>query len=120
MQINDTTIAITQHNPALQIYNVFVNVIRLVRVVTSSGTQKSETVIVSNMPCEIRWRTGKERILFDKTTYFRDATLRCRVQAETITTKDVISYDGLKYEIVSVIDLRNLHKLLVIDIRRVE
>lgn len=120
MQINDTTIAITQHNPALQVYNAFVDVIRLVRVVTSSGTQKSETVIVSNMPCAIRWRSGKERILFNKTTYFRDATLRCRVQAETITTNDIIRHNGLDYEIVSAIDVRNLHKLLVIDIRRVE
>lgn len=118
--VNDTTIAITRHTPALQVYNVFVDVIRLVKVVTSTGTQDDETVIVGNMPCKIRWRTGRERILFDKTSYFRDATLRCRVQAATITTNDIIRHAGLDYEIVSVIDDRNLGVLLIIDIRRVQ
>lgn len=120
MQINDTTIAITSHSPALQIYNVVVDVIRLTKVSTSTGIESSETVVVSNMPCEIRWKTGRERILFDKMSYFRDATLKCRVQGATISTNDIIRYAGLDYEIVSVIDLRNLHKLLAIDIRRVQ
>lgn len=120
MQINNTTIAITSHSPSLQIYNVVVDVIRLTRISTSTGIQESKETIVSNMLCSIRWRTGSERILFDKMSYFRDATLRCRSQGKTITKADRIRHGGLDYEIVSVIDVNNLGQLLMIDIRRVE
>ncbi len=119
MQINRTTIDITAHNPALQIYNVVVDVIRLVKVPGSTGIDETEVVLVSGLQAHIRWRTGRERILFDKTTWFRDATLKCRVQAVTITTHDRIRHNGLDFEIVSLIDVNNLGRRLLMDIRRI-
>ncbi len=120
MQINGTTIRISQHTPALQIYNVVVDVVRVIKVVTSTGTEDSEEVIVPSMQGHIRWRVGRERIMFDKVSYFRDATLRCRRPGVTITTNDCIRFNGLDYEIVSIIDVRNLGILLSIEIKRTQ
>ncbi len=120
MEINGTTIRISQHTPALQIYNVVVDVIRLVRVATSTGTEESEQIIVSSLAAHIRWRSGSEKVLFDKNTYFRDATLRCRQPVVTVTTNDRIRYNGLDYEIVGIVDVKNLGILLSMEIRRVQ
>lgn len=120
MQIGSTTISITQSNPSLQIYNVIVSVIRPVNEVTSTGTEETETTLIASLSAHIVWRTGRERILFDKSTYFRDATLICRTPAGVvITTRDRVRHNGLDYEIVSLIDIRNLGRRLRMDIRRI-
>lgn len=121
MRINGTTINITAHSPSLQIYNCIVDVVRPVKVPTSTGIGESTTTLISNMECEIEWKREAEKILFDKETYFLDAVLLCRkVAGVTIKTSDRIVYQGDVFEIVGVIDIDNLGRLLRIAIRRIK
>lgn len=106
---------------AVAIYNITVNVVRKAKVNTAHGLTETPSNVVSNMPARIRWNRGKERLMFDKQTAYRDGTLHCRVPAGvTITTTDRIEYNGQSFEIVSVNDFRNLGRLLAIGIKRIE
>jgi len=118
IHVNGTTIAGVSTSNALSIYNVFVDVVRVTRINTALGMEEIERVIVSNHPAHIKWKMGSEKIQFDKTTHYRDATLRCR--ATDVTTKDRIRYLDQMYEIVDVVDVRNLGQLLSMDIKRIE
>ncbi len=121
MRINGTTIAITAHNPSLQIYNVVVDVVRPVRVTTSTGISESTSTLISNLPCAIEWKNENERILFDKETYFLDAVLTCRnVAGVTVKTSDRVVYRSDVFEIVGVIDIDNLGRRLRIALRRIK
>ena len=120
MRINRTTIGVTAHSPALRIYNVVVDVIRIVKVITSTGEQVSEVVLAGSVPAGIKWKRGSEKVMFDKDTHWLDATLRCRaIAGVTVTDKDMIKFAGESYEIVDVVDVRNLGRLLKIDIRKI-
>jgi len=121
IQVNSTAIEVTGTTNSLQVYNCFVNVVRVARTNTAAGITEVETDVVTNMPCRIRWHTGKERMQFDKQTYYRDATLHCRIPAGiSITNKDRISYKGETFEIVDVQDFRNLGRLLKIGLKRIK
>lgn len=121
IQVNNTTIEASSTYNALQVYNCLVDVVRVTRTVEALGNPESLATLVANMPCRIRWTSGKERMLHDKTTHFIDATLHCRkVAGITITTKDRILYNGKYYEITDVQDFRNLGRLLVISLRKIE
>ena len=86
---------------------------------SSTGLTEAVSVRYSNVAAHIKWRTGNERIQSDKVTYYRDATLRCRVPG-AITTKDRIRYNDQDFEIVNVVDVNNLGRLVSIDIKRIE
>lgn len=121
IHVNSTTIEASGTTNALAIHNCLVDVIRVTRTVQALGNPESLATLISNMPCHIKWTSGKERMLHDKTTHFLDATLHCRVQAGiTITTKDRILYKTQYYEITDVQDFRNLGRLLVIGLRKIE
>lgn len=108
-----------QHTAGFSVYNVTVNVVRIVKTITAHGNPEVPTNVVTNMPARIRWSRGKERLQFDKQTAYRDGTLHCRTPIGiTITTKDRISYNGDDYEITAVEDFRNLGRLLAIGIKR--
>ena len=118
IHVNGTEIGGVSTSNALSIYNVFVDIVRVTRVNTALGMEEIETVIVSNHPAHIKWTRGTEKIQFDKTTHYRDATLRCR--AADVTTKDRIKYLGQMFEIVDLVDVRNLGQLLTMDLKRIE
>lgn len=108
-----------QHTAEFSVYNVVVNVVRIVKTNVGGIAGETPSNVVSNMPARIRWFRGKERLQFDKQTAYRDGTLHCRVPAGvTITTKDRISYNGEEFEITAVEDFRNLGRLLEIGIKR--
>lgn len=119
--VNSTTIRITHHSPSLQIYNCIVDVVRPVKVTTSTGISESTNVLATNWLCAIKWKMGSEKILFDKETYFLDAILTCRViPGVTVETSDRIVYQGDVFEIVGIIDINNLGRRLRIAIRRLK
>lgn len=119
--MNSTIVKATSTYNRLQVYNCFVNVVRVVRTNTAAGISEVPSNVVTNMPCRIRWHTGKERLQFDKQTYYRDATLHCRIPAGvTITNTDKIDYKGETFEIVDVRDFRNLGRLLAIELRKID
>lgn len=120
VRINDTTIEIDAHSPSLQIYNCIVDVVRPVRVTTSTGRQESDDTLASNWPCAIKWKSGTEKVLFNKDTYFLDAILISRViPGVTVKQSDRVIFDGDTFEIVDVRDVNNLHRRLRIALRRV-
>lgn len=121
IQVNDTVIDVAGTTSSIGVYNCFVNVVRIVRTNTAVGISEEPSNVVANMPCRIRFHAGRERMQFDKQTWYRDATLHCRIPAGvTITTKDRIDYKGDIFEIVDVVDFRNLGKLLKIGLKRIE
>lgn len=120
MRINGKTFDIAAHNPSLRVYNCSVDVVRITTVTTSTGKAESRTTLATDWQGAIEWKSGAEKILFDKTTYFQDAVLLCRViPGETVTTNDRIVYQGNDYEIVDVVDIDNLGRRLRIALRRV-
>ena len=121
IQVGDTEIEVTSVVNSVAVYNITVDVIRNTVVVGARGNAKTPVVIVNDMPCTIKWTTGREKMLFKKKTHFLDAVLRCRVPAGvTIVNTDIIEYNSKQYEIVDVVDFNNLGKILVIGLRKVE
>ncbi len=120
IQVGGTKIGLTSVVNSVSVYNITVDVIRDTISVGSRGNTTTPTTIVNDMPCVIKWTSGKEKMLFAKKTHFLDAVLRCRVPSGvTITTSDVIVYNDVTYEIADVVDFNNLGKLLVIGLRKV-
>jgi len=117
LRAGSESIEVSDHTNALAVYNVLVDVIRLTNTNTALGHTESEDTLFSNMPCAIRWKSGSEKILFNKSTHYLDAVLRCRKR--DITTKDRIRLDGSDYEIVDLYDYNNLGRLLVIGLRKI-
>lgn len=121
IQVGDTTIDVTSVANGVAIYNVTVGVTRNAITVTSRGNTPTPTTIVNDLPCTIKWTSGKEKMLFNKKTHLLDAVLRCRVPVGvTIVETDIIEYNSEQYEIVDVVDFNNLGTLLVIGLRKVE
>ncbi len=120
IQVGDTVIEVTSVAHSVAIYNATVDVIRNAITVTSRGNTPTPTTIVNDMPCTIKWTSGREKMLFNKKTHLLDAILRCHVPAGvTIVETDIIEYNSEQYEIVDVVDYRNLGTLLVIGLRKV-
>lgn len=120
IQIGDTPIEMAQVVNSVGVYNVTVDVIRNTVVVGARGNSITPVTIVNDMPCTIKWTSGREKMLFNKKTHILDAVLRCRVPAGVaIVESDIISYNSEQYEIVDVVDFRNLGTLLVIGLRKV-
>ena len=118
--VGDTAIEASFVTNGVAIYNITVDVIRYTVVVGALGNAKTPVTIVNNMLCAIKWTSGKEKMLFNKKTHILDAVLRCRVPVGvTIATSDVVSYNSKTYEIVDIVDYRNLGTLLVIGLRKV-
>lgn len=121
MKINGTEINITATTSALNIYNVIVDVVRPVSEITSTGREEELETLAENWLCSIKWKSGKEKILFDKTSHLLDAELICRViPGETVKRSDQIIHNDISYDIVDVIDINNLGRRLKIVLRRVE
>ncbi len=121
--VSGTAITASSNTNALQVYNVVVDVVRIDKISGSTGVVEMELVIAANVPAKIRWSRGSEKILFDKDTWLRDGTLRCRMIAG-ITTNDRIRFvdqsgTSRDFEIIDVIDYRNLGTLMVLTIRKV-
>ena len=119
--VGDTDIDCSYVVNNVAIYNVTVDVIRDTVVVSALGNARTPVVIVNDMACEIKWLSGRERVLFNKDTHILDAILKCRVPAGvTITNTDRVYFNSQYYDIVDVIDFNNLGVLLEIGIRKVE
>ncbi len=120
MQIGDTEIGVTSVVNSVSVYNISCNVIRDTKVNSSEGQSVTPVIIVTAMPCHIKWLSGREQVLFNKQTHVLDAILHCRVPAGvTIVNTDRIYYNGKYYNIVDVRDFRNLGVLLEIALRKV-
>jgi len=120
LQVGETAIKATSVTNRVAIYNIVVDVIRMTKVTSGTGTTETPVTIVSNMLCSIKWKSGGEKILFNKETHYLDAVLRCRKPpGVTIVKTDKIKYNGEMYEIVDMYDFNNLGTLLVIAINKV-
>ena len=122
IQVGDTSIGATSVTNGVSVYNCFVDVVRSTKVNGPGGITPNTSTIVTNMPCAIKRKTGREKYLFNKQTHYLDAVLRCRVPAGvTILSTDRIVYSGDTYEIVDKPeDVNNLGILLIIRIKKVK
>lgn len=118
IHVNSKTFTATSTYNRLKVYNCLVDVIRDTKTTGGMGTGKTPVTLYANMQCTIKWKSGGEKILFNKTTHYLDAILRCRMAG--ITTKDRIVYKGKSYEIVDLYDYNNLGRRLVIGLRKIE
>lgn len=121
IQVGDTEIGVTSVVNSVSVYNILCNVIRDTKVNSSEGHSVTPVVIVTNMPCHIKWLSGRERVLFNKQTHILDGILHCRVPAGvTIVNTDRVYYNSEYYNIVDVRNFRNLDVLLEIAIRKIK
>ncbi len=120
MQVNDLVFEEQFQNSTLRPYNCLVDIVRAETVETGIGQKEVLTTLISGVACTIRWKSGMEKIMSNKTTYYLDATLSCRQQAADITTNDRVLFNGDYFEILDVRDFHNLNKVLSIDIRRIQ
>lgn len=121
LQSGDSSFEVSSSTNSVAIYNITVDVVRKALTDTALGSTEVPTVIVSSMPCSIKWRTGSKKMTFNKKTYFLDAILNCRVPTGvTILTSDIIQYGGFDYSIVFLNDMNNLGVLLQIALERIE
>lgn len=95
-----------------------INILRVTSISSAMGLTETETVLHRNLPCRINWKSGSQRILFDKDSYFRDGVVYCRVVA--ITTKNRAQYGSVIYEIVDVHNADEIGRFLVLTIKLVE
>ena len=121
ISVGDTDIDTSSVINSVSAYNVYVNVVRDTKVNSSEGYTKTPVAIITNLLCDIKWKIGGEKILFNKSTHYLDAVLHCRKPAGvTIATTDRIYYNEEYYEIVDVTDVNNLGVLLKISIRKIK
>lgn len=95
-----------------------INILSIASTPGAMGSTETETVLYRNLPCRINWKSGSQRILFDKDTYFRDGVIYCRVVA--VTTENRIRYGSVIYEIVDVHNADEVGRFLVLTIKLVE
>lgn len=69
---------------------------------------------LTDVPCKIDWRPGREVVIRDRITSRKDATIYTAIL--DITVKDRITHDSILYDVVSVIKPAN--KFLKIEIKR--
>ena len=118
INVNSTIIKASGTSNRLKVYNCLVDVMRDTKTSGGMGTGRTPVTLHSDMLCAIKWKSGGEKILFNKETHYLDAIMRCR--KVDITTKDKIEYKGKTYRIVDLYDYNNLGKRLVIALRKVE
>lgn len=118
MHIAGTDFAVSYPVSTPAVYNVLVDVIRITKTNTAGGPTEAEAVLHASMMCAIKWKSGGEKILFNKETHYLDAVMRCR--KVDITTKDRIRYNAQDYEIADLYDFNNLGTLLVIALKRID
>ena len=100
-------------------YNTKINIIRIsLEADGLSGQDETETVLHTNLPCRVNWSKGREVALFDKITHLRDAKIYCRVV--DITVLDRVVLDDKTYDIVSVRNVDNTNRQLVLEVKKVE
>ena len=121
IQVGSTKIATSSVANSVSVYNCTVDVIRVTKVNGALGISETPVTIVTSMLCIIQWKTGREKYLFNKETHYLDAVLRCDVPGGvTIKNTDKITYSGDSYEIVDVVDVRNLGKVLKILLKKLK
>jgi len=119
--VGDSSIDVTYVTNSVAIYNCLVDVVRSTKVNGPGGITPNTSTIVTNMPCNIKWLSGKESIKFNKQAHTLDGILSCRVPVGvTIKNTDKIIYNGVNYEIVNVEDVSNLGLLLNISIKKIK
>lgn len=100
-------------------YNTKINVIRISLGADDLGGQnETPTTIHTDLPCRVNWSKGKEVVLHDKITHARDAKIYCRIV--DITVLDRVVLDSKTYDIVSVNNVDNTNRQLVLEVKKVE
>jgi len=100
------------------LFNSKVDILRVTRVSDGMGSgTEVRAVLHKNLACRLNWSRGAERIMFDKETYFRDGKFYCNVV--DITTNDRMRFGAVTYEIVSVSNVDEVGKYLIVEIRLV-
>jgi hypothetical protein len=121
ISVGESLFEISSVSPSVNPYNLTANVVRMTKTNGALGITETPVIIVTAMPCSIKWLGGKESIKFNKETHTLDAVLECRVPAGiTIVVTDMIYYNSLYYEIVNIKDVNNLGVLLQIAIKKIK
>ena len=99
--------------------NLKVNVIRITKTAGAlGGWTEIKNVLHNNLHCRINWKRGSEKIFFEKSTYFRDAKMFCRVV--DIDIKDQVQYNGKTYEVVDVANTDESNRFMTLDLKLIE
>ena len=100
-------------------YNEKINVIRIsLEADLLGGQTETESTLHTNLPCRVNWSKGREILLHNKITHFRDAKIYCRVV--DITVLDRVVLNDETYDIVSVNNVDSANRQLVLEVKKVE
>lgn len=77
-----------------------------------------ETPVHSDLPCRINWSRGREKLMFGKNDYLRDAKVYCRVVSDVLVS-DVVVIKSVRYNIVGIVDIDEVNKQMVMDIIKI-
>lgn len=101
-------------------FNSKANIVRVFKAKdkTTGRWTEAPVVIHADLPCRINWARGSERIMFDKTTYYRDGKVYCDIR--DIKTNDRFVYNNVSYEIVNVSNPDNMNWYMILEIRLIQ
>lgn len=98
-------------------FNSKIDILSITETTDSAGGHTEiEVELYRDLACRINWTKGSEKVVSDKTTYYRDAKVFCRVKGD-ITTKHRVKYNGTTYQIVDVRNVDEANRLMVLDIK---
>lgn len=100
------------------LFNAKVNILRITSTPSAMGPTEVANVLHHNLSCRINWKSGTQKIFFDKETYFRDAKLYCNVV--DVTVKDRVRYGTKTYQIVDVSNIDEAGRYMSLDLKLVE
>ena len=100
-------------------FNSKIDILRVDETTDTYGSRtESVWVLYHDVPCRINWSRGKERIQFDKNTYYRDAKVYCRPLQ--VSVNDRVRYNDVVYEIVNVANFDNMNRLILLEIKLIQ
>lgn len=100
-------------------FNQKLTVKRLIKTLDDKGGYvETWGTIHADVACRINWLRGSEKIFFNKVSYFRDAKVYCHVL--DVNSRDRIEYSGEDYEIVNVVNVDQINRFMVLEIKRIE
>jgi len=100
-------------------YNSKMKVVRVSTKADGVGglAATGDITVHESLPCRINWSRGKEKLMFNKQDYLRDAKVYCRVV--DILESDVVIIKDVRYNIVGLTNTDEVNRQMVLEIIKI-
>ncbi len=102
-------------------YNKKINILKVDRIEDALGGHTDTTSVLHlDLPCRINWTSGRQILIVkDKLTTYRDAKIFCRYIAGITPAQNRVQYGDNVYQILSVFDPDEMHRFMVMEVKRI-